>query len=323
MNFNPRSDPLTLPIYDDLPRMEGIGLAHSWNVYGKNDEFGTLNNIDNQVVVASLTEATTGERIGLTLPTNAINPPLYQRQPLRHTFIPVSRNIWDDKLDDFYPQASSQWDGFRHVRCREFGFYGGVTLNPSEMGTRLGIQSWAESGIIGRGVLLDVERHLVHCGQDYDPLSEISVTPELLAEVAKAQNVEIRKGDILCIRFGWINRYRSLSKDARVAYASTQKSPPYAGLSADEETARQLWNWQISAVACDNPGAEVSPGNPEIGSLHRRLIPGLGMVIGELMNFEILSQRCVQDNRWTFLFVAVPTNIVGGVGSSANAVAIR
>lgn len=323
MNQRVHDKPLILPTYDELPVIEQLGIRHSWNVYGVGDEFGTLNNTDKSQVLASLSEVRTGERIGLALAVNAINPPLYRRQPVKHTFIADSRNIWDDKLDDFYGQASSQWDGFRHVRCREFGFYGGVIQDPPEMGDRLGIHNWASTGIIGRGVLLDVERYLIAQGREYDPLSEISISAELLVEVANAQNVEITPGDILCIRFGWIDRFFSLGERERVSYASIPGSPPFAGLDAAESMARQLWNWHVSAVACDNPGAEVSPGNPENGSLHRRLIPGLGMVIGELIDFEVLSQRCAQDGRWTFLFVGVPTNIPGGVGSPANAIAIR
>lgn len=99
--------------------------------------------------------------------------------------------------------------------------------------------------------------------------------------------------------------------------------PAYAGLAAGEEMARFLWNSQVSAVVCDNPGAEVAPGSAVVGSLHRRLLPTLGFAIGELFDFEELATRCRIDGRWSFLFTSVPTHIVGGVGSPANAVAIR
>ncbi len=313
---------LNLPEYDQLPKIKELDLAYSWDVYGENDEYGTLNNLDDNEVLAAMVQVKSGERIGLTLPVNAITPPLYGRQPFNHTLIQDSRNTWDDKLDDFYPQSSSQWDGFRHIRCREFGFYGGVTQDPTEIGDRLGIQSWAASGITGRGVLLDVERYLLEIEPDYDPIVERSISPELLAKVAVAQNVSIKRGDILCIRFGFTKRYLALHPDEKSAYSQIPGSPPYAGLSADESMARTLWNWHVSAVACDNPGAEVSPGDAKVGNLHRRLLPGLGMVVGELFNFEELSVRCHELGSWEFLFLSVPTNIPGGVGSPANAIAI-
>jgi hypothetical protein len=312
-----------LPPYDELPRLPKVDIPHAWDVFGRDDEFGTLNLLDDATVLAAFGEVRTGERIGITLPLTAIDPPLYGREPLRHTLTETDRNSWDDSIDALYPQASSQWDGLRHVRVREFGFFGGVTDSPPEMGERLGIHHWAQRGIFGRGVLLDVERHLRERQPGYDPLTESSIGTGLLAEIAEAQGVQIRRGDLLCLRFGWTAGYRRLDPEARKAYAAIPFSPPCAGLAADESTPRALWNWQIAGLVSDNPAVEVSPGSAEVGNLHRRLLPTLGLAIGELFDFEALADRCAEDGRWTFLLAAVPLNVPGGVGSPANAVAIR
>jgi kynurenine formamidase len=241
---------------------------------------------------------------------------------LAHTLIQSNRNIWDDKLDDFYPQASSQWDGFRHVRARELGFWGGLTEDPPQLGNRLGVEHFARRGIIGRGVLLDIDGHLRATTSAYNPLAEIPVGADLLGEVADRQGVQVRSGDILCLRFGWLRAYRELGAGDRAAYAAAGQQSSFAGLSAEESTARVLWDWHVAAVACDNPGAEVSPGNAATGSLHRRLLPLLGVVVGELLDFEELSQACADRGSWSFLFTAVPLNVAGAVGSPANAVAV-
>ncbi|MCU1673674.1 MAG: hypothetical protein JWN77_1787 [Frankiales bacterium] len=314
---------LELPPYAELPLLPGLQIAHSWDVFGPDDELGTLNLLDDATVLAALQAAVTGERVGLTLTTSEIDPPLYGREPLRHTLLPMDRNTWDDRLDAFYPQASSQWDGLRHVRCRELGFYGGVLDSPPEQGSRLGIDHWADRGIVGRGVLLDIDRFLRESGGDYDAMTDVSVGADLLRSVAASQHVEIRRGDVLCLRFGWVAGYRALDPAERRAYAAIPGSPPYAGLAADSELAAALWDWQVAAIACDNPAAEVSPGDPAVGSLHRRLQPGLGLAVGELFDLEELASRCAADRRWTFLFLAVPLNLAGGVGSPANAVAVR
>lgn len=308
---------MTFPQYDELPIIAELGMRHSWDYFGRDDEFGTLNHLTDERVRAATAEVKTGERIGLTLAMDAITPPLYGRQPLAHSLIDA-RNIWDDRLDSFYPQGSSQWDGFRHVRAREFGFFGGLTQSPTEMGERLGIHHWAKRGITGRGVLIDIAGTI----GGYDPFVETSITPEMIQQAAAQQGVSISPGDVLCLRFGWVERYLSLSADERVAYAESSM-PAYAGLAAGEEMARFLWNSQVSAVVCDNPGAEVAPGSAVVGSLHRRLLPTLGFAIGELFDFEQLAKSSRTDGRWTFLFTSVPTHIVGGVGSPANAVAIR
>lgn len=95
-----------------------------------------------------------------------------------------------------------------------------------------------------------------------------------------------------------------------------------AGLAGSEEMAGFLWDSGIAAVACDNPAVEVVPADPADGSLHGRLIAGLGMAIGELFSFGALAEACRRQRRYEFLFVAVPLNVTGAVGSPANAVAV-
>ena len=114
--------------------------------------------------------------------------------------------------------------------------------------------------------------------------------------------------------------YLRLDADQRTAYAA---EPTFAGLHAGEDMARFLWNAHPAALCCDNPAVEVVPGNPAIGSLHRRLLPMLGMALGEMFDFETLAERCRADGRWTFFFVAAPLHVPGGLGSPGNALAIR
>lgn len=311
-----------LPRYRDLPRLEGLPLRHAWDVFGPGDELGTLNLLDGPTVLHGLAAALTGERIALSMPMGQPAPPLYGREELRLSYIQLNRNEWDDRLDSLYTQASSQWDSFRHVRCREYGYYGGVTQDPPDMGARLGIQHWA-SGIVGRGVLLDVVRHLEERGGPFDPFTGFAISAAVLEGTARAQGVRIEPGDIVCVRAGWQRAYRELSPKQRAERAAAGTAAAHAGLSGSEEVAELLWDWHVAAITCDNPSVETSPGDPSVGSLHRRILPLLGIPMGELFDFEQLAQRCAADKRWTFTFIGVPLNVPGGVGSPANAVAVR
>jgi kynurenine formamidase len=85
--------------------------------------------------------------------------------------------------------------------------------------------------------------------------------------------------------------------------------------------ARYLWDHRVSFVAADNPAVEARPGHP--GYLHRRLIPMLGIGLGELFVLDALAEDCRADGRYSFFFTAVPLNLPGGVGSPANAFAIK
>ena len=312
-----------VPRYAELPLLSTLKARHAWDHFGRDDQLGTVNRITEDKLLSSLGEARTGARINLTLEASAIDPPLYGRKALVHTYIESDRNTWDDKFDELYPQAGSQWDGLRHIRAREFGFFGGRTANPPDLGADLGVQVWAERGILTRGVLLDVERYFRETGDSYDPMTEFSVEPELLVAVAKHQGVQILTGDILCVRFGWLAAYRRLNLEQRAECAEAATSLPFAGLAAGEPMAEALWDWEVAGVACDNPGAEVSPGSAAAGSLHRRLLPLLGLLVGELFDFDELAEASARDGRWSFLLMSVPLNVSGAVGSPANSVAVR
>jgi kynurenine formamidase len=303
--------------YDSLPLLPGSGLRHAWHVFGEGDEVGTVNRITADAVSDAARLITLGRRIGLTLPISLPDPPLFGREAARHA-VHKGKYGWGDHLDGFDPQVSTQWDGLRHIRGNTDGFYGGWMGDDEHEPERLGVQRWAEAGIVGRGVLVDM-------AADVDPFAGIAITPEQIRSALEGAGTEVRRGDILCVRTGWAERYLELSPQERVALAAEfadGKLAAWCGLQGDDEMARFLWDSGFSAVAVDNPGVEVSPGDPWFGTLHRRLIPCLGFAIGELFRLGPLSQACLDLGRWEFFFVSVPLNFVGGVGSPANAVAI-
>ncbi len=306
------------PAYDELPVIEKLGMPHAWDVL--DHDLGTLDRTDPEGVRAAAGLVRDGEVFGLNLPLTEIAPPLFGRDPVAQDVFATDRNTLDDRLDSFYPQGSTQWDGLRHVRAREFGFFGGITDEFGPGDARLGIGRWADAGIVGRGVLLDVVAHREREGRPYDPFGSEPIEADQLRAVVAAQGVELRPGDVLLIRTGWIGAYRGLDQTARDAMAETVR---ISGLAGSEDIARFLWDSGAIAVAADNPTLEVAPGDPAVGSLHRRLIPLLGFVVGELLDLDRLASRCAADSRWDFLFTAMPLNLPGGVGSPANAMAIR
>jgi kynurenine formamidase len=315
------SEPDTVVVpFDELPRLPGAGLRHSWKVWGPDDQLGTLNRLTGAVVAAAAASVRTGERIGLGLPLGLPDPSFFGRQAPRHTVFPMAVGAWDDRLDGFYLQASSQWDGFRHVRAGADGFYGGWQGSPDADPAWLGIQHWASRGIIGRGVLIDLA-----AGGGYDPFSRVAFGVSDLEAALRAQGTALRSGDILCVRTGWAEKYLTLDAAARRELGDGMADPTgyaCAGLAGSEEMSRFLWDSGVAAVTCDNPGVEVVPGDPRAGSLHVRLIPCLGFAIGELFDFAALAAACQRERRYEFLFTSVPLNLAGGVGSPANAVAV-
>jgi kynurenine formamidase len=307
-----------LPRFNELPIHEGVGLRHAWEVL--DHDLGTVSLLTPKHVVEAAQLVRDGEVFSLNLPMNFFDPPLFGREPLRHDVFSVDRNHVDERLDAFYPQASSQWDGLRHVRAREYGFFGGTTEEPAASPGALGIEHWARRGIVGRGILLDLERHRRAVGQPLEPLGGEAITADELQQVVERQQVTVQQGDILCIRTGWIAAYRALDADGRRALAERLG---VSGLRADEEMSGWLWDQHVAALCLDNPTVEVAPGDAAVGSLHRRLLPMLGFALSELLDLDDLAAVSTADGRWDFMFVAAPMHLEGGVGSPANAVAIR
>ena len=311
----------TLRRYEELPRNEKVGNACAWGVFGEEDELGRINLLTHDVVANAAAEVQRGVTFNLSLPLDLPNPSLAPREPYHHRVFNNDRNTQDDVLDNFYPQGSSQWDGLRHIRAREYGFYNGFTAEDAgQSGTRLGIEHWAEHGIVGRGVLVDVASHFARLGETMNAHEEFAVDEDLLEEVAEEEGVHFRAGDVLLLRTGFVGAYMAAGPSERVDFKVDQRFP---GLAANEAMARFLWNSGFAAVAADNPAVECQPGDPSVGFLHRRLIPMLGFALGEWFNFEDLARDCAEDGRYSCFMVSVPLNLPGGVGSPANALAIK
>jgi kynurenine formamidase len=308
-----------LPSFDELPRLPDSDLRHAWGVFGADDVLGTINLLTAERVRAAADLVISGQVISLVLPLDVPNPPLFGRDPYRHEVFALNRNDMDDRLDCFHPQGSTQWDGLGHVRCGKHGYWGGRTTDPVEGQNELGIEHVAEHGIVGRGVLADVAEWAAERGRPISALEPETVSAQDIAATLDSQEVTLEPGDVLCVRTGWISAYRNLDAAGRAAIAL---HPASVGLLADEAMARFLWNAHISALCCDNPAIELPFGDPAVGSLHRRLLPLLGVTLGELFDFEVLSNLCRRERRWTFLFTAAPLRLPGGLGSPANALAV-
>jgi hypothetical protein len=306
----------SVPDYAELPILEGLGLPHAWDVL--DPSLGSLSFIGAAERISGAAEVQLGEAYALNLPLDFLEPPLFGRSRVGHKVIEVGRNTLEDVIDEFNPQSGSQWDGLRHVRAREHGFFGGVTDDDVAV-AQLGIQNWARQGITGRGVLLDVDRYLGENGRPSSPFAGGELTVADLIGCARRQGSELRPGDVLCIRTGWLAGYRSLDARRR---RDQDISTRFVGLRADAEMAEFVWDNRLGALAADNPALECAPGDPQVGSLHRRLIPLLGTAIAELLDLDLLAHRCAEIGRWTFQFTAVPLPLHGGVSSPSNALAV-
>ena len=319
---------MDLPNYNDLPVFEKTEERHAWGAFGDGDELGTINLLTPERVLAASRLVRKGSVINLSLTLDTPRT-LYHgetRSGYRHNMI-VNRGGRDDTLDNFALQGSSQWDSLRHIRYREFGYWGGLQDEDVDNRGLLGIEKWAQHGIVGRGVLIDAARYHERSGEPLDPTSKTTIDGTAIEAIARFQSVDLQQGDVLLLRTGWLRWFLALSDEDKEALRGRlnpgEDGLDMPGLDPSAATAAWLWDHRIAAIAADNPALEALRVDPEVGFQHRRLIALQGMAVGELWDLEGLSEDCALDGIYEFMLVSAPLNIPGGVGSPPNAYAIK
>lgn len=322
------------PTYAQLQARTDGRAGTAWGVFGDEDELGTLNHLTPKSVLAALDTVKVGRSIGLNLPLDAFDPPLIAHRGVpTHTVFGTNEFHRDDRLDGLFPQASTQIDGLRHFAHPDWGFYNGIPADRIVQGTDvLGIQNVAARGIVARGVLVDIAAYRDSVGRPIDhAVGEAVAISDVEAALAQ-QRTSLQPGDLLMLRFGWIDWFRRTPRDPAAPLVS-------AGLVASEETAAWLWDKQIALAAADNVALEAWPAtastlttraeetgalprSSHTGMLHRILIPLLGLTIGELWDLDELAEACHERGAFEMLVTAEPLYVRGGVGSPANALAV-
>ena len=315
-----------VPAFGDLPTLPGSEERHAWDVWGRGDQLGAVNFIGH----AQSRSATSSVRSGLVVPLSAPltepDPGLFPSRARYQHVITKTSHGRDDRLDGFFPQFSSQWDGLRHVRYRQHGFWGGRQDADVDERGALGIEHWARRGIITRGVLIDAARYFTDRGPGLPADRRRGLEPADLDEILAFQGTQVQAGDVVLVRTGWLEWYLTLDGEARADLRGSvgRALDPLAcpGLDAGRPTAAWLWDHQVAGVASDNPALEALPVDRAVGFLHYRLIPLLGMMVGEFWALADLSLACQQVGRHDFMLFSAPLYVPGGVGSPANAYAV-
>jgi kynurenine formamidase len=324
---------VSLPSYEELPVVEGAPPHSSWGLWGEKDYLGCLNLLTPEKALAAVGEVRDGAVFSLNLEMELPNPTLFGRCSLRHEVVWIDDGeAHDDELYSWNTQASSQWDGFRHVLHPQHGFYGGIA------DAEHGVDHWARKGIVTRGVVCDVWRWREQVGRPIDCSTHDVITPSDVLATLEAQETEVFPGDILLLHTGWLNWYRTLDEAGRqkLVGPSGCHAP---GLAPGTPTVRMLWDLHLAAVAADNPGLEIEPAGFNLTaeeraasyepdqhherSAHFSLLPLLGMPIGELFDIGPLATACAADQRWSCMLTSAPINLRHGVASPPNALAIR
>ncbi|MBL7493512.1 cyclase family protein [Frankia sp. AgB1.9] len=301
----------------------------NWGRWGDDDSLGTLNHIGPDQVRAAAALVELGLTINCSLPYDQRGP---QTGSLRNNPKNVMTATGADHLagaQDILPagfgpakgygrsddilivpnQAGTQWDSLSHIFWKGKMYNGySAGLVSSNGAAKNGVENYAGK-LVMRGVLLDVAGYL---GIDaLEPGYAISV--DELEATAKSEGVEIRPGDALLIRTGFLEARRQAWGD----YAGGA-SP---GVSL--HTAPWVHEREIAAIASDTWGVEVRPNEIDcFQPFHVVALVHMGLAIGEIFDFGQLARACREHGKYEFLFAAPALPITGASGSPVGGIAV-
>ncbi|KAE9384397.1 hypothetical protein BT96DRAFT_892486 [Gymnopus androsaceus JB14] len=329
------------PTYDQLPLHPSFPTKAAWGVWGTDDEFGALNHITHDTIRAAKVEIQYGLAINLNLELDSPNPPLNPTRPaMIHAFVPFPG--YQDDIISLNTQVSTQFDGLRHYpystnnSVDTYQFYNELItfddiFSPGSAVTTLGIHNAANKGIAGRGVLLDWAGWKESKNETYQAFVAELVTASDLDQVATWQGLDpsnfTKPGDWVIIRTGFMKQYYALdTSQQEMLPFRDDADAQWIGLEASEDTLRWVWEKKLSMVGSDNPAVESVPFNATIlgenRALHEIFISGWGQSIVEFLNLEKLAEKCHELNKFSFFFTLQDLNVVGGIASPPNAMAI-
>lgn len=291
--------------------------AEDWypSEFGPDDTLGAVNRMTPAAVVEAARLVKTGKTYALGVETGP-DTPAYPPRKYQMTILQLEDGTgtpWgDNKLtsnDDLmmtWLGIGSQIDGLGHVGINHV-YYNGVHAKDFTKVTGLTTFSISDiPPIVTRGVLLDIARL-----KGKKILDEgTAINRAEIEAAAKAQDIDLRKGDVVLFHTGWQNV-------AEEDGARFMKGEPGVGI----EGARYLAEIGVIAVGADTFGVEVIPFETEgqIFPVHQELITKKGIYLLENMDTRALAE----DDGWEFLFVLGQPRFVGAVQAVINPVAIR
>jgi len=299
----------------------------NWGRWGPEDEAGTLNFVSPEDLVNAGRLIRKGKAFSLGLNFDRNGP---QRGLWGNRFNPIHTMLatgtdavsgnqdkgglrYADDMVSLPLQCGTQWDALGHIFFDERMWNGYDARLVDSGGAKKNSIDKVKSRMAGRGVLLDVARHCkIQCLED-----GTAITIDDLEATARAQAVEIRRGDFVIVRTGQMED--RLERGDWGGYAGGDA--PGLGF----ETAEWIFRKQIAAICTDTWGCEVRPNETTEASQpwHWVVIPMIGITMGEIFYLKDLAADCADDKVYEFFFCGPPLPITGAVGSPINPMAIK
>lgn len=307
---------------------EYLDLLSNWGKWGPDDELGTLHYLDSTRTQAASALVVDGVVVSCSLDIT------YDRLPDDENPVPAGAHNGFFVPSHFMIESGEGVDPTSEIRSHTADvfllpahglgithidapchtvlrgtMYNGHPANlvRSRDGAAAGSVELVRTGVVGRGVLLDVAS-----AQGRDWLDDgAAVLPDDLEASEEAEHVRCGSGDVVLVRTG----YR-----ARKPRGPSTAAGPYPGLQA----ACLPWlHERQTAVLGTDTAADVWPHGYLLGApIHTVGMWAMGLWIIDNCALETLAAECRARGRWEFLLVVAPLVLTRGTGSPVNPLAI-
>jgi len=289
----------------------------NWGRWGDDDERGALNLITPESVLAALRLPQSGKLYTLGLPIQRTGVPNvdYRGIPARLTMVnhedesmfePFGGTPGTGTNEDVLMMAShtvTHMDALCHI-YNDGAIYNGFPhdeVSPYNGAKRCGIEN--AGGVLARGVLIDVPAQK---GVDWLEPGYVITVADLEAAL-EAQGTELRPGDAVIVRTGWLDWF----------FAKEEMSLVQPGIGLDATA--YLAERDPILVGADNTAVEAQPfDREEFLGCHVELLVRRGVHLIEHLKLDQLSA----DGCHEFLFSVSPLLVTGATASPVSPIAI-
>jgi kynurenine formamidase len=295
--------------------------ANNWGRWGDDDERGALNLLTPDVIKSAAASITKGNVYSLGIPIQGKGVPLmdYRGTPMRLTL----QDSTDDGVYEVYgchkgtgahedvlvmaSHTTSHMDALVHV-YGDYKHYNGVghdTMHALGGAQKLGIEK--VGGFAARAVLLDMVKYFGG-DDDWVTLGRI-ITADDLQGAAKAQGVEVRAGDVVLIRTGYLQFW----------WNNAPNPMPFEQAGIGLDAARWLASMDVVAVGSDNAAVESVPfDDDDFLAVHKVLLVDHGIYMLEFLNLV----EPARDEIYEGVITVAPLKVTGATGSPINPIFI-
>ena len=317
--------------FDMSKIMEMSEKCKNWGKWGPDDEWGTINYVGDEERKAAAALVKKGQVFALGLNFDSDGPqnglfggrwnPIHTMLATGTDAVAGKQTVPGKKYPSQYAddavslplQCGTQWDSLAHVFNSDKMWNGYDATLVGANGAEKNAIHKMRNKMVGRGVLLDIARWAGVASLD----DGTAIDAEDLDACAKAQGVDIKRGDFVVYRTGHMER--CLESGVWGGYAGGEAP----GVSF--HTCEWMHDMEIAAICADTWGCEVIPNETDdvFQPWHWIVIPQIGITMGEIFYLKDLANDCAEDNVYEFMFVAPPLPITRGVGSPINPQAIK